>query len=403
MSYNFNPIRNPIIKRLLENIFDVATGHDHDGANSRTVAGVVGDGTVTNAKLANDVKVGSLATLDTTEKGSVVGAINENKANADNRYTKPGAGIPKSDLVAAVQASLNLADSALQEVTIASKTPVNAVAATKNLTISGVVVHGETVTIDTDIYEFAADAAQSVTPGNIAVNIAASTTKSQGTLSVPIQPVSGETITIGVGAGEKVYTFVPNGTANAEGEISVGVNVGAAQGNIVAAINGTDGHNTAHTQVSAGAFAVNDSIITALVGGVAGDTIATTETMVGAGNQFDGVTLGTTAAGVDCTNTNGAIALVAADATATVTLTRTDAVVTATAVTRGAAGNSIAIAETMANGAWAGGATELSGGVDGTVGNQWELVVDSNYFYVAIANNTISDRNWRRVALGAAY
>lgn len=35
------------------------------------------DGTITNAKLATDVKVGSLATLTTTAKASVVAAINE--------------------------------------------------------------------------------------------------------------------------------------------------------------------------------------------------------------------------------------------------------------------------------------------------------------------------------------
>lgn len=41
------------------------------------VLGQIPDNSLTNAKLASDVKVGSLATLTTTEKGSVVGAINE--------------------------------------------------------------------------------------------------------------------------------------------------------------------------------------------------------------------------------------------------------------------------------------------------------------------------------------
>ena len=41
----------------------------------------VKDGGITNAKLATDVKVGSLASLATTEKGSVVGAINEVNTN----------------------------------------------------------------------------------------------------------------------------------------------------------------------------------------------------------------------------------------------------------------------------------------------------------------------------------
>lgn len=42
-----------------------------------TAANMPDDGAITNAKLATDVKVGSLATLTTTAKASVVGAINE--------------------------------------------------------------------------------------------------------------------------------------------------------------------------------------------------------------------------------------------------------------------------------------------------------------------------------------
>lgn len=84
-----------------------------DDLNSLTPSGV-GDGTITNTKLATDVKVGSLAALATTAKGSIQAAINEIDAAYKLKYTKPGTGIPKSDLAAAVQASLNLADSALQ-------------------------------------------------------------------------------------------------------------------------------------------------------------------------------------------------------------------------------------------------------------------------------------------------
>jgi hypothetical protein len=84
-----------------------------DDLNSLTPSGV-GDGTITNLKLATDVKVGSLAALATTAKGSIQAAINEIDAAYKLKYTKPGTGIPKSDLAAAVQASLNLADSALQ-------------------------------------------------------------------------------------------------------------------------------------------------------------------------------------------------------------------------------------------------------------------------------------------------
>lgn len=92
MAYNFKQIFNPIIRRLFETIFDVSAGHDHDGSNSKliTAGSAPEDGAVTNAKLATDVKVGSLATLNTTAKSSVVAAINEVDTNADTANTGIG-------------------------------------------------------------------------------------------------------------------------------------------------------------------------------------------------------------------------------------------------------------------------------------------------------------------------
>lgn len=97
------------------------------------------DSSVTNAKMASDVKIGSLASLSTTVKTSIqaaineivgnigalsglsttakntlVAAINEVDGHADAAYVKPGDGIPSGDMTAAVQASLALADSAVQ-------------------------------------------------------------------------------------------------------------------------------------------------------------------------------------------------------------------------------------------------------------------------------------------------
>lgn len=70
--------RVPNLKRVLD-------AHNHDGVNSELVTvGTPDDESVTNAKLADDVKVGSLADLSTEEKGSVVGAINEVKAMVES-------------------------------------------------------------------------------------------------------------------------------------------------------------------------------------------------------------------------------------------------------------------------------------------------------------------------------
>lgn len=68
---------------------------------------------------------------------------------------------------------------------------------------------------------------------------------------------------------------------------------------------------------------------------------------------------------------------------------------------KGTAAESIAVDDTLSNGAWAD--TNLAGGVDGTVGLAKQLLADSTYLYVAIAANTIAGANWRRIALGSAY
>ena len=278
-------------------------------------------------------------------------------------------------------------------------TPVNAVAATGTLTLTGVVKDGEKVTIGTDVYEFLTDAAQTKTaPTNIAVNIAASATKSSGTLTMDTQPTAGDTVTIGT----KTYIFVPVGTANADGEVSIGADLAEAQAALVAAINGADEVNDAHPLVTAAAFAADDCVITALIGGTLNNTVATTETFTAATNVFAGATL---ALGTDCPAADAVTALVAAIvASDTQGVGATDGAgdtVVLTADTAGALANSIATTETMANGAF--GTATLTGGVDGTVASGTKFMMDETYLYVCIDGNTVAENNWRRISLGAAY
>lgn len=285
--------------------------------------------------------------------------------------------------------------------------PVNAVAATKTLTISGVVTDGETVTFNnpavagTDVYEFLTDAAQTKTvSSNIAVNVSAYAVKATGTLTVATQPTAGDTMVI----GSKTFTFVPVGTDNANGEISVGADVAAAKVNIVAAVNGTDAHNIAHPQVSASVFSSNDCTLTALVGGVGGNSIATTETFTAVGNLFGAATLGS---GASCSATNAVAALVAAitanDTQGILATDGTGDTVDLVAEVAGVSGNSITLAKTLANGSFASSATALSGGVDGTVGSKHELRSTASYLYVCTDDNTVAGANWRRMSLGSAY
>lgn len=236
------------------------------------------------------------------------------------------------------------------------------VAATGTLSVTGTVVDAETVSIGSDVYEFCADEAQTVSEGNIAVDITAYTTKAHGTLTLPVKPTATDTIVIGT----TTYTFVADGDFDTAGEIPIGENVAATQVNIVAAINGTDLVNSADPAVTAADFADNACVITALIGGVAGNSIGTTETFTAETNAFAAATLGS---GADCSAANGITALVAAinanDAVGVGATDGTGDTVVLVADIKGTAGNSITTTETMSHASFGGGT--LSGGASGTV------------------------------------
>lgn len=244
--------------------------------------------------------------------------------------------------------------------------------ATGTLTISGVVVEAETVTIGSRVYEFDTDS--SVTSGNVTVDISANATASQGTLTINTKPQAGDTMTIGT----RTYAFVASGTADTDGEISIGADVAAAKVNIVAAINGTDGWNNPNTKVSAAAFVGDDCVLTARIAGTSGDAIVTTETFTAGTNVFDAGTLGTTTAGVDCIAADAVTALVSAitgDSSAVVSAADgTGDTVDVTALVSGADGN-YASTETMANGAF--GSATLTGGYDSVPGVVRVTVTDA--------------------------
>lgn len=276
-------------------------------------------------------------------------------------------------------------------------TPVNAVAASLDFTLSGVVIDGETLSLGADIYEMLADAVQSkADPGNLAIDITSYVTGSTVTLTIDTQVLSADTMTVeGV-----IYTFVPNGTANAEGEIGVGTDLASCQDAIVDAINGVDGVNTKHPLVSAGAFGGNDSVFTVDVGGVAGDAYESTENFDEVTNVFSATTFGS---GADCSAANAVTAIVAAitalDTEGVGAVDGTGDVVELLAEVAGVAANLIAVETTCANGTFAGAATELEGGIDGTVAFAGTIRVDASYLYLPLADNTVADANWCRLAI----
>lgn len=274
----------------------------------------------------------------------------------------------------------------------AEGTPVNAVNATGTLTISGVAVDGETVTIGDDVYEFAADDEARASLGHIAVDISNNVVFATGTLTMDTQPTSGDTVTI----GNNTYIFVPVGTDNAEGEISIGASLAEAQANLVAAIN------AAHPLVTASDFVADACTITAKIGGTVSNGIATTETFTAATNVFAAAAL---AGGDDCLAADAVTKLVLAiNASDTQGVAAADGngnTVVLTADTAGVAANAIVTTTTMANGSF--GAVRLTGGVDGTVAEGSQFLMDDTYLYVCLDGNTVAEKNWRRIELGSAF
>ena len=269
-------------------------------------------------------------------------------------------------------------------------TPRNAASATATLTLMGVVLDGESISVGHDTYEFAADLAQTVGFGNIPVNIRAHTVAAVGTLTMATQPIAGDKVTIGT----KVFTFVPIGTDTADGEVSVGLNAAAAQANLVAAINGTDEISNPHPLVSASAFAANICTITAIIGGAAGNVIATTETLTAAGNIF---AAGTLLTGANCTAANAILDLVAAvTASGTEEVTAVDGLgdtVVFTAAS-GLDGNSILVSKVMANASWGVDVVALSGGLDQTAPAGARFMIDADALYVFVTDT------WYKLVLG---
>lgn len=290
-----------------------------------------------------------------------------------------------------------------------SGSPVNAVAAQATLNVGGVVTHGETLGINNplkageDSYVFMADEAQEpVVSTDIPVDISAYTTASTINLTVDTQPTAGDKMIIGT----KEYTFTAVGANDADGDISVEVDLEGAQAAIVAAINGKDGVNTPNAFAKASAFdaSTDTCAITALVGGVAGNAIDTTATFTEPTNVFAADKL---AGGADCSAANAITALVSA-----ITASDTQGVgaidgdgntVVLTADVAGVDGNDIIVGAAIFNGTFANAATKLAGGINGTVGTAGEIHMDSSYVYIAIDDNAITDANWRRIEVGSAY
>lgn len=244
----------------------------------------------------------------------------------------------------------------VQEGNIPVDVAQHAVKAQGTLALTGPVKDGETIFVGgSAVFEFDDDG--SVIAGNIPIDLSLFTVPAQGTLTLPVQPTVGDTMTIGVGAGQKLFSFVAEVDADTDGEIGIGADLASAQANIIAAINGIDGFNTAHTQVIAGTFTDNAVILTAKKTGTFGNTIVTTETFTAPTNTFDATTLGTTVAGADCPSEDADGLIISTINGAGIDITASQGAGTTVIFTHntpGTIGNTYGVTVTMANGTFDG-------------------------------------------------
>jgi hypothetical protein len=252
----------------------------------------------------------------------------------------PSGGVAYANCDAGVKASLDAADSALQNVQFDEDTPVNAVASTGKLTLSGTADDGELVNIGDETYELDTDA--SVVEGNIAVDISAGTkAQATGSLTFIGAAVEGDYFSI----GDETYEIDYDGSV-------------------------TEG-NTAIDVSGAASAAAAGSVFTLT------DVVADAQTVTLREKVYEFDTDNSVTEGNIKVNVAGAldkqsacVALAAAIETedgalfdASATLSGSDWIVTVTSKFKGSGPNAYAVADTCSNGSWA-GAGFLTGGVD---------------------------------------
>lgn len=300
---------------------------------------------------------------------------------------------------------------------------VNAVAASKVLTVNATPAEGETVTINGTTYKARLDA--------LGAGVAASAVLTNDETA----PADGDTVSIGDGVNTIVYRF--KDTMAQANDVQRGT-AAASMAALLAAINGTGSEGTeyyAGTEHAGDdllypftAVATTDYVITCTADSVGFAANALTKAESSDHLDWDDVGAVFTG-GIDAEKANDVFVngdaehfidnLEAAiegsgvegtdygtgtDAQTDVSVTAQDATtMTVTAAVKGVAGNSIAIAETLgdAGSVWAGGATFLSGGIDGTVGAAGEMRVDlsNSKIWVCTATNTIADANWKYASI----
>jgi hypothetical protein len=286
-------------------------------------------------------------------------------------------------------------------------------------TLTDVVADGQTVTLKDKIYEF--DTNDAVTEGNIKVNVAGALDKqsacvalaamieaTDGDLFSAVASLSGADWIVTVtskfkGTGPNDYDTTDtcaNGSWGAT-KMAGGVDAPADEAItlIISAFDGATAYDLTTADEEGDVISFTADIAGALDGSAGNDIVTDASGMTNAS-----FAAGHLAGGSDCTAPEAVTALALAITNGSAIVNGTDGTndtVDVVAKVKGVAANSYATVDYSANGSF--GAGYLAGGVDGTVGSENDMYRDASYLYIAVADNTITDNNWRRIALGSAY
>ena len=316
-------------------------------------------------------------------------------------------------------AALDLTGVALSKLKIETGTPVNAVAATQILELTGVIVpgshaesvltantilDGDIVTIGSQPYRFKTEPAQAydvalgesdaVALDNLKAAINATGTPGTeyfaGTLAHP-----SVVATDNAASTQKIVARVPGTAANALATTSSGATL-AWPDTTLGGETDTSNPGIAPETITIGERAY--SIVDVLSETNGADAIPY-QVLFGANSAacLDNLKLAINHGSTEGTNySTGTGVHPSVEAT-----TNEDISQVVAAKVKGTAAESIATTDTIGNGAWAG--ATLDNGVDGTVGLAKQILADASFLYMAIAANTVADANWRKIDLGSVY
>lgn len=149
------------------------------------------------------------------------------------------------------------------------------------LRVASAVQDRETVTFGNRIFEVDTEATPTITSGRIRVDCSGgSTAAATQTLTLTGLPLADETVTI----GDRVYTW--KAALTGSNQVLIGADASASLDNLIAAVNGAAGAGTTygtgtvtHAYATAAAGAGDTMVVTARTPGTVGNELASTETL----------------------------------------------------------------------------------------------------------------------------